>query len=135
MGRYDALVGLCLLGDGQGDFKTVPTNKSGLDISGDAKGMATLLSANGKQNILVGQNSGKLQSYSYGDKMDYVLAKPLDSYAIVHLKNGNSFKTEFYYGGSYLSHSSRALEYDTASTDYIEVFDSLGNTRKIKIQS
>ncbi|MER3374909.1 MAG: VCBS repeat-containing protein [Allomuricauda sp.] len=134
MGRYDAFVGLCLLGDGQGNFKTVPTNESGLDISGDAKGMATIQSPSGEKSILVGQNSGTLQSYSYGAKMEQLMANPMDAYAIVHLKNGSSFKTEFYYGGSYLSHSSRSLGYETASTDYIEIVDYLGKKRKIEVQ-
>ncbi|WP_067032910.1 VCBS repeat-containing protein [Allomuricauda sp. CP2A] len=134
MGRYDAFVGLCLLGDGQGNFKTVPTNESGLDISGDAKGMATIQSASGEKSILVGQNSGTLQSYSYGAKMEQLMANPMDAYAIVHLKNGSSFKTEFYYGGSYLSHSSRSLGYETVTTDYIEIVDYLGKKRKIEVQ-
>ncbi len=135
MGRYDAFVGLCLLGDGKGNFKIVSTNESGLDISGDAKGMATIQSANGEMGILVAQNSGKLQSYSYGTKMERLRAKPMDAYAIIHLKDGGSFKTEFYYGGSYLSHSSRSVGYDTASTDYIEVVDYRGEKRKIEVQS
>ncbi len=135
MGRYDAFVGLCLLGDGQGNFKTVPTNKSGLDISGDAKGMVSIQSATGGHNILVGQNSGKLQSYSYGGKLSQVNASTMDSHAIVHLKNGGTYKTEFHYGGSYLSHPSRSLAIDKTVIDYIEIFDYQGNKRKIEIQS
>ncbi len=62
------------------------------------------------------------------------MANPMDAYAIVHLKNGSSFKTEFYYGGSYLSHSSRSLGYETVTTEYIEIVDYLGKKRKIEVQ-
>ncbi|MFD2099094.1 VCBS repeat-containing protein [Flagellimonas iocasae] len=135
MGRYDAFVGLSLLGDGKGGFTSVSTTESGLDISGDAKGMATISSSDGQQYVVVAQNSGKLQSYSFGNKIKHLMPETMDAYAIVHLKNGSSFKTEFYYGESYLSHSSRSLGYDPSSTNYIEIVDYLGEKRKIEIQS
>jgi hypothetical protein len=38
-GRYDASFGVCLQGDGKGNFKAIPNKDSGLMVKGDAKGM------------------------------------------------------------------------------------------------
>ena len=60
IGRLDALNGLFLKGDGNGNFKTVSTEKSGFLVSGDAKNIATIKNTNNEDIILVTQNKGRL---------------------------------------------------------------------------
>ena len=43
-GRYDALSGLVLLGDGKGDFQPLPSTQSGLVLAGEIRHVRTLKS-------------------------------------------------------------------------------------------
>ncbi|MGB5553641.1 MAG: VCBS repeat-containing protein, partial [Flavobacteriaceae bacterium] len=60
VGRYDALNGLLMKGQGNGDFEVQETVKSGFLVPGDAKSMAMIKSASNKDLILVTQNRGEL---------------------------------------------------------------------------
>ncbi|MEM6319645.1 MAG: FG-GAP-like repeat-containing protein [Bacteroidota bacterium] len=63
--RYDAGTGFCLLGDGKGDFLAIPNQASGLYLTGDVKGTATIRLANERTGILVGNNRGYLRLLSF----------------------------------------------------------------------
>jgi hypothetical protein len=134
-GRYDALNGLLLLGDGKGAFSSVLPTKSGLKIKDDAKSVVGLEMGDGRSIILSGQNSGPLLAYEYYNPKKKIDINLCDMYAKIYLKNGTSYKREFQYAGSYLSHSSRQLEVETDQTDYIEITDYLGKTRKLEINN
>ncbi|MGI9552259.1 MAG: hypothetical protein ACR2MT_13755, partial [Aurantibacter sp.] len=54
-----------------------------------------------------------------------------DAYALITLKNGRSYKKEFYYGSTYLSQSSRSFTYDKNATR-ITITNSKGETKEIK---
>ena len=60
--RYDAGIGVCLMGDGSGGFKPVDVSESGFFTPGDARSISVL---NNGQNptILVGNNGGKIQGF------------------------------------------------------------------------
>lgn len=62
-GLYDAGIGLLLTGDGKGNFKSMPVQKSGFYVSGDAKTVVEVTS--GKKNILyiVSQNNDSLKVF------------------------------------------------------------------------
>jgi hypothetical protein len=65
IGRYDASYGLCLLGDGKGNFVTMLPVESGLKIEGDARGIHWIQI--GEQPCLVAPvNDGKLQLFRAG---------------------------------------------------------------------
>ncbi|WP_273277782.1 VCBS repeat-containing protein [Maribacter polysiphoniae] len=132
-GAYDALSGLCLLGDGIGGFLPVKATESGLKIDGDAKGLVELGAANGDAILLASQNLGELKAYSYTTNKLVMHPKPRETHALVHMKDGSSYKKEFAYGSSYLSHTSRQLKVDKTKTDYIEFFSYTNQTRKIEI--
>jgi hypothetical protein len=65
IGRYDASYGLCLLGDGKGNFVSMLPVESGLKIEGDARGLHWIQI--GEQPCLVTPvNNGKLQLFRAG---------------------------------------------------------------------
>jgi hypothetical protein len=63
VGRYDALNGLCLKGDGSGNFKALSAAESGIYIPGNGRGMAKLRGAGGRYILAAGQNRGPLKIY------------------------------------------------------------------------
>ncbi|WP_353480492.1 VCBS repeat-containing protein [Haliscomenobacter sp.] len=62
-GRYDALNGLVLLGNGKGSFEALPWQRSGLLVKGDGKACIQLRAANGNPLFLISQNRGALKAY------------------------------------------------------------------------
>lgn len=62
--RYDASIGLVLLGDGTGQFRPLPVNKSGLYAPGDVRQMSLIRLKKEKIfGIIVANNQGKLQLF------------------------------------------------------------------------
>jgi len=108
-GRYDASIGSYLRGDGKGNLTYVANTSSGFMVDQDAKGLSTLIAADGQQLILAGINNGKLKVHSSNTATKYFSPLANDAYAIIKLKSGASYKHEFYYGSTYLSSSSRKL--------------------------
>lgn len=60
IGRYDALNGLFLKGNGKGSFETIPNSKSGLLAPKDAKSISTVKCATGGSYYFITQNKEKL---------------------------------------------------------------------------
>lgn len=60
IGRYDALNGIVLKGDGKGSFESIPNNKSGLLAPKDAKSIMPVKCATGGFYYFVIQNKEKL---------------------------------------------------------------------------
>lgn len=64
LGNYDALIGVCLIGNGKGDFKSLEANRSGFFVSADAKDIKSITLGNGKKVILVSTNSDTLKAFT-----------------------------------------------------------------------
>ena len=62
-GRYDALNGLVLKGDGKGHFMPLTIEQSGIYIAGNGKGLVKLKGANGKYLVVAGQNRHRLKIF------------------------------------------------------------------------
>ena len=62
-GRADAGIGLCMTGDGKGNFVPVPVTKSGFSAREDVRDLKILKAADGSVLILVANNNGKLQVF------------------------------------------------------------------------
>jgi hypothetical protein len=62
-GRYDALNGLVLKGNGKGKFEPLTIMQSGIYIPGSGKGLVKLKSSNGDYLLVAGQNKGQLQVF------------------------------------------------------------------------
>jgi enediyne biosynthesis protein E4 len=113
-GYYDAGIGNFLQGDGTGNFKAVPVAQSGFFVDGDAKGIAKLISSDGKQLLLVTQNRDTLKVFTKSGqtvnvKDAIVRIKPEHENAIIELADGKKRKVEFYLGSGYLSSSSNTI--------------------------
>ncbi|MEP7144718.1 MAG: VCBS repeat-containing protein, partial [Ferruginibacter sp.] len=133
-GRYDALQGLLLAGDGKGNFATVKSAATGFNADNDVKGLARIETANGKAIILVANNNSDMRAYQTDAKeMVNIPVKNTDAYAIIQKKYGQSYKQEFYYGSSYLSQTSRKI---TVGKDVVHVtlVDYKGVKRELTVK-
>jgi len=56
MGRYDASYGLFLRGDGNGNFRSIPTTQSGLNLKGEIRDLITV-NVSGRRYLLAARNN------------------------------------------------------------------------------
>ena len=131
-GRYDALNGLLLKGDGDGNFTPLPIIRSGIYIPGNGKALVKLQGSSGRYLVAASQNRGPLKLYELKRKPNLVRLLPDDSFALLHTKDGRTQKTEFYHGSSFLSQSGRFLTVPNGITG-IEIVNSRGANRKITL--
>lgn len=108
-GRYDALNGLVLKGDGKGSFSSLSILQSGWFVPGNAKALVSLKSAKGKMLVAASQNRGLLKFFSKNKEGKYLSVKPDDETAYIYFTDGRIQKHEFNYGSSFLSQSGRYL--------------------------
>lgn len=134
IGRYDALNGLLLLGDGKGNFIPQAMQKSGIAIPGDGKSLVQLQAADGHMLLVAGQNKGPLKVFKATQLQgEYVPLKMGDCTAIIHLKDGRNYRQELTYGQGFLSQSVRKLWVPAAATS-CEIENVQGTKRSALIQ-
>ncbi len=131
VGRYDALNGLLLKGDGKGAFTPQSILQSGIYIPGNGKAIARLRSANGRYLIAAAQNRGLLKVFALKRNASFMPVQPGDISAEIKYTNGKVQKREFYYGNSFLSQSARYLCMD-GNVSSAAVIGNDGRSRKIK---
>jgi hypothetical protein len=127
-GRYDAMNGLLLTGDGKGNFKPQTILQSGLFIPGDGKALVKMNHADGGYLLAATQNRDYLKVFEKKQVQGIVQLEPGDLEAFIHLKNSSVRKEEFYYGSSFLSQSSRFLLI-TNQVEKIEIRSTKGEQR------
>ena len=132
VGRYDALNGLLITGDGKGNFTPYSILQSGIFIPGNGKGLVTLMGNQGKYWVAAGQNRGPLKVYELKKERKNVKINPDDMFAILTFKDGRKQKREFYFGSSFLSQSGRTLFFDNNITA-IEIINSKSEKRNIPL--
>jgi len=130
IGRYDALNGLLLKGDGNGNFIPLSIQQSGIYIPNDGKALVKLTGSNGDYLVAASQNKDSLKLFHLNQKIKTVKLKSDDLFAIIRYKNGMTRKEEFYYGSSFLSQSARFILI-TKNISAVEITDRLGKMRKI----
>jgi hypothetical protein len=136
-GQYDALPGLYLRGDGKGNFTPVPAAASGFLVTGDAKGMAELMLADGRPLLLAALNSGKLKAFTRAKDhpataMRVIPLEPDDAYAEVTFADGKKRRHECYYGSTYLSQSTRTLCLPATAAS-VSVISYRGKRRQVNL--
>jgi hypothetical protein len=115
-GRHDAFNGLCLKGDGAGNFSAMSLAQTGFFVKGDAKGLAKIHTAKKEDVYIVSQNQDSVLVFAAQTHPNkWIKLKPGDHYADIVYKDGRKRRVEFYYGSTYLSQSSRYFAVD----DYI----------------
>ena len=113
-GRYDALNGLLLKGNGKGSFSPQSIRESGICIPHNGKALVKLVSSSGDYLVAASQHQDALQLYRLKRKVNVVRINPDDVGAMVTFKDGRSRREEFYYGNSFLSQSSRFILADSS---------------------
>lgn len=136
-GRHDALNGLCLVGDGKGNWRPLSVSESGFFVAGDAKGMATLKAAvDGRELILCSQNLDSLKAFTNTKYpvANWIKLNADDVQAEFLFSDGTRQKREYHIGAGYLSQSSRNI---SLSKDVKEVIltTSRGAKRTIRVRN
>jgi len=130
IGRYDALTGLVLLGDGTGSFHAMNPLQSGFKVEGDAKSLTFLPLAQGQSLWLIGNNDKQMQAFGSDQASEFVQVGPLQSHAVVLLKNNSSYRVEFPLGSSYLSSSARVIKW-TEEIKEVDLYHYDGSHKKL----
>lgn len=133
IGRFDALNGLLLKGDGKGDFIPQSILQSGIYIPGNGKALVKLMGADGKYLIAASQNKGPLKLFSLRQKLQLLKLNADDVSGVVHYKNGSTQKEEFYLGSGFLSQSSRFCLLDTNAVNVV-ITNAKGISRTLEVK-
>ena len=109
VGRYDALNGLLLKGNGTGNFIPQTILESGIYIPGNGKALVKLRGKDEKYLLAAGQNRGPLKVFELKKSIKNLPLLFNDESVEITFKNGKKQRQEFYYGFSFLSQSARFL--------------------------
>jgi hypothetical protein len=131
IGRYDALNGLLLKGDGKGGFDPLSILQSGIYIPGDGKALVKLMSASGNYLVAASQYMDSLKLFQLRNKGSIVKLQPNDVFAQIKYTDGSSEKKEFYYGSSFLSQSARFFPINKNAAS-VMIYDNRGKSRNIQ---
>lgn len=132
IGRYDALNGLMLKGDGKGGFKPLTIMQSGIYIPGNGKALVKLHNDKGNMLLAASQNRDSLKVFELKAVTKTINVQPADAYALIKYKNGKITKQEFYYGTSFLSQSARFITINDKMKSIV-IFDVKGNSRNVNM--
>ncbi len=111
VGQHNASKGTLLKGNGKGEFKGISAMESGLGITGDNRGAASI-NIKGRQTYIFSRNSNTLKAYVVNDQpipAIFIDVLPNVAKVMITYKDGSERLQEFYYGSSNLSQSGRTL--------------------------
>jgi len=129
-GRYDALNGLALKGDGKGHFTPLTITQSGVFIPENGKALVKLRSSAGRFLVAASQNKGPVKLFQLNSQPGFLSLEPNDVSALIIYKDGRRQRRETGYGASFGSQSARFITlYSTIAS--VEITDNKGNVRKI----
>jgi WD40 repeat protein len=131
IGRYDALNGLVLKGDGKGNFAAKSILESGIFIPGNGKALVKLRGKSGKYLAAAGQNRGPLKIFELKKDLTSLPLKPGDTSAEITFADGRKQRAEVNYGSSFLSQSARFLSIGK-NVKSVSVTEATGTTRRIE---
>lgn len=133
-GPADAMNGLALKNKGDGSFAPVPLNDSHFFVPGDGKSLVTLSLSDEKSLIVASQNNDSLKVFEriqkYAGRL--IPLRPDEVKAEISLQNGQKQVSEFYWGSTFQSQSSRSISLPLQAVE-IRFFNDFGKeTRKIE---
>jgi hypothetical protein len=131
-GRYDALNGLILKGDGEGHFSVLSILQSGIYIPGNGKGLAKLKGAGNGYLLVATQNRGPVQVFKSKTQTKIVVARPDDQFAEIEFVDGKHQRVEFNYGSSFLSQGSRFISLNPKANK-CTIVNSQGQRREVSL--
>jgi hypothetical protein len=132
VGRYDALNGLLLKGDGKGRFKPLTILQSGICFPGDGKALVKLKGKDSSYYLAASEHNGNLKLLKLNAPGKTIKIGPQDAYAEVSAKDGSVTRQEFYYGSSFLSQSARFLKI-SPDVQKVKIVFNDGRCREIKL--
>ena len=132
IGRFDALNGLLLKGNGQGEFIPLSILQSGIYIPGNGKALIKLLSGKGSYLVAASQYKDALKIFELNRSVNTLRVNSSDQYALIKYKNGTTEKKEFYYGNSFLSQSARFMEL-TENMTSVTIMTNKGESRSVRL--
>ncbi len=132
VGRYDALNGLLLKGDGKGRFTSLPMSETGFAVTGNAQALVRLTDAQGGYLTMASQNRGPVKVFR-SKNLHSVAVQPMDAAALITMPDGRKRRVEIPYGSSFYSQSARILTVP-AGVRQVEMIDFQGNKRAVALQ-
>jgi hypothetical protein len=133
VGRYDALNGLVLKGNGDCTFTPLTMLQSGITIKGNGKALTKLLSKKGGYLVAAAQNRGPLLLFKTREANQRIIRwNADDAYAIMEYGNGKKQRAEACFGSSFLSQNSRFFTLNSA-VKKCTVYDNKGKARVISL--
>ena len=132
-GRYDALNGLLLKGDGKGGFSPRSIGESGIYIPHDGKALVKLMGPAGNYLVAASQHQDVLKLYQLKRTVKMMRVNADDVSAVVTCRDHKMRKEEFYYGNSFLSQSSRFLLIDSM-VESVTIKNFKGELRKLNFE-
>ena len=133
LGRYDALNGLFLKGDGNGNFSPQSILQSGIYIPENGKALVKLRSGNGKYLLAASQNRGSLKIFELKRNDKLIPLETSDESAVITYKDGKKQARWIGYGSSFLSQSGRFLTL-SGNVKEVNIKNSKGVIRNIVLQ-
>lgn len=130
VGKYDALNGLLLKGDGKGNFKSLTIRESGIFIPGFGQALVALRNPSGKLMLAASQNRDTLKVFALKRDEHTIAVEPTDVSALIKFNDGRIQRKEFYYGTSYLSQSARLCAVP-GNVKSVTIFDSKNTSRVV----
>jgi hypothetical protein len=131
-GRYDAMHGLILSGNGKGGFKALSIEEGGFYVPGNAKALVKMLDHNNQYLVAASQNRDSLKLFRAAKPgVKYYRVASNEVTAIYEMKDGRKRKEEFYSGGGFLSQSANFVSVGKAVRS-VTIIDNKGNKRVIK---
>jgi hypothetical protein len=130
IGRYDAMNGLVLKGDGKGGFTPLSIQQSGIYIPGNGRALVKMVGSKGNYLVAASQNRGDAKVFELNTKIQPLKLNPDDRMVIIRYKDGKIMKEEFYHGTSFLSQSSRFVSI-TENISSVDIIDTMGRIRTI----
>jgi hypothetical protein len=133
LGRYDALNGLMLKGDGKGNFNPLSILQSGVYIPENGKSLVGLKGNKGNFLLAASQNKGPLKIFELKRKDKIIPLTSFDEAVMITYKSGKKQKREIGYGSSFLSQSGRFITIDS-NVSSVEIKNNKGVVRKLIVQ-
>ena len=131
-GRYDAMNGLILIGDGKGSFRSLALKETGFFVPGNAKALVRLKGPGNEWLLAASQNRSWLKMFRNTSGNSKVISLADDDREVYYtLANGRVRKEELYYGHSFLSQSSRFICTD-ATIKKIAIVNRKGEKRMVQ---
>ncbi len=132
-GRYDALMGLVLLGNGTGTFQSMNIQESGFYLPKDGKSLGIIPVAK-KPVVLAATNNDSLYAFSLTrhEKLKWLPLSQNISTAYITYQDGTTEKREIYLGNGYLSQNPHGIWVHEEATK-VTIINSQGNERDIDL--